>query len=38
MKHGRKAGLQIVIVQVPEGTTAPELISHADFHRCVSWP
>lgn len=38
MKHGRKAGLQIVIVQLPGGTTAPELLSHADFHRRVPWP
>lgn len=38
MKHGRKAGLQVVIVQVPGGHTAPELCSHADYHRQVSWP
>ena len=38
MKHGRKAGLQIVIVQVSGGTTSPELLSHADFHRSVAWP
>jgi len=38
MKHGRKAGLQIVIAQLPGGHTAPELLSHADFHRTVPWP
>jgi uncharacterized LabA/DUF88 family protein len=38
MKHGRKAGLQIVIAQLPGGSTAPELLSHADFHRAVAWP
>ncbi len=38
MKHGRKAGLQIVIAELPGGRTAPELLSHSDFHRRVSWP
>jgi uncharacterized LabA/DUF88 family protein len=38
MKHGRKAGLQIVIVEVPGCRLAPELLSHADFKRCAVWP
>ncbi len=38
MKHGRKAGLQIVAVEVPGCTLAPELLTHSDFKRCVAWP
>lgn len=38
MKHGRKAGLQTVIVELPNGKPAPELIMHADFKRIVQWP
>jgi uncharacterized LabA/DUF88 family protein len=38
MKYGRKAGLQIVIVEPPNGRVAPELVMHADFKRAVPWP
>jgi uncharacterized LabA/DUF88 family protein len=38
MKYGRKAGLQTVIVELPNGKPAPELIMHADFKRTVEWP
>jgi uncharacterized LabA/DUF88 family protein len=38
MKHGRKSGLQVVLVEVPGGNIAPELLSHTDFRRSVSWP
>ncbi len=38
MKHGRKAGLQIVIVEVPGCPVAPELLTHSDFKRAVPWP
>lgn len=38
MKYGRKAGLQVVIVQLPQGFVAPELLMHADFRRKVAWP
>ncbi len=38
MKYGRKAGLQTVIVELPNGKPAPELIVHADFKRSVAWP
>jgi uncharacterized LabA/DUF88 family protein len=38
MKHGRKAGLQVVIVELPGGHVAPELLSHADFKRPIAWP
>lgn len=38
LKHGRRAGLQVVIVELPGCRTAPELLSHSDFKRPVSWP
>lgn len=38
MKHGRKAGLQVVLVSLPGRTPAPELLWHADFHRKIPWP
>lgn len=38
MKHGRKSGLQVVIVELPNSQVAPELISHSDFKRRVEWP
>lgn len=37
MKHGSKAGLQIVVIEVPHGTVAAELLMHADFKRAVAW-
>jgi uncharacterized LabA/DUF88 family protein len=38
LKHGRRAGLQTVVVELPSCKTAPELLSHADFKRQVAWP
>ncbi len=38
MKYGRKAGLQTVIVELPNGRPAPELIMHSDFKRIIRWP
>lgn len=38
LKHGRKAGLQIVVAELPTCSTAPELLSHSDFKRRVTWP
>ncbi len=38
LKHGRRSGLQIVIIQLPNCTVAPELLAHADYKRPVSWP
>ncbi|HET9147799.1 MAG TPA: NYN domain-containing protein [Acetobacteraceae bacterium] len=38
MKHGRKAGLQIVLVRFPNSLIAPELKEHADYVRDVAWP
>jgi len=38
MKVGRRAGLQIVIIELPNSKVAPELVWHADFKRPVAWP
>jgi uncharacterized LabA/DUF88 family protein len=38
LKHGRRAGLQIAITELPGQTVAAELLSHADFKRPVQWP
>jgi uncharacterized LabA/DUF88 family protein len=38
MKYGRKSGLQVVIIEVPNGRVAPELVMHADFKRRILWP
>lgn len=38
MKYGRKAGLQTVIIELPNGKLAPELAMHADFKRTIAWP
>ncbi len=38
MKHARKAGLQVVIIQFPNGKLVPALKSHADYVRELEWP
>ncbi len=38
MKHGRIAGLQIVVVQFPGQRLSRELLWHADECRTVQWP
>lgn len=38
MKHARKAGLQVVLISLPNGRNIPELLWHADFDRLVDWP
>lgn len=38
MKFARKAGLQTILIQVPNCKPAPELIAHADFKRIVKLP
>jgi len=38
MKHARKAGLQVVLVGLPNSTLAPELLEHCDFRRPIAWP
>lgn len=38
MKHARKAGLQIALMQFPENMPASELLMHSDFRRQIAWP
>lgn len=38
LKFARRAGLQIVLVALPNSQTAPELLAHADFKREIPWP
>jgi uncharacterized LabA/DUF88 family protein len=38
MKHARIAGLQTVLVSLPNSRPAQELLWHSDFERSVPWP
>lgn len=38
MKHARKAGLQMVLINLPNEKLAPELLAHTDFQRPITWP
>jgi uncharacterized LabA/DUF88 family protein len=38
MKYARIAGLQIVLIRMPNGKAASELLYHSDYHRSVPWP
>lgn len=38
MKYARKAGLQVVLVTLPNSKVAPELLWHSDFERKIGWP
>jgi uncharacterized LabA/DUF88 family protein len=38
MKHGRKSGIQMILVSLPGQHLAPELFEHADFKRVIPWP
>ena len=38
MKHARKAGLQVVLINLPGAKLARELRSHSDLLREVAWP
>lgn len=38
LKHGRKAGLQTVIIEPTGVKLSPELLVHIDFKRVISWP
>jgi uncharacterized LabA/DUF88 family protein len=38
MKHGRKAGLQVILVKFPNSNVASELLAHTDLTRYVTWP
>jgi uncharacterized LabA/DUF88 family protein len=38
MKYARKAGLQVVLIKLPNSTFAHELREHSDLYRSVTWP
>jgi uncharacterized LabA/DUF88 family protein len=38
MKYARRAGLQVALVCVPLCSPSPELVSHCDFKRDITWP
>jgi len=38
LKYGRRSGLQVVIIELPNCNVAPELVIHSDFKRPVLWP
>lgn len=38
MKHGRKSGIQMILISLPGQRLAPELYEHADFKRTIPWP
>jgi hypothetical protein len=38
MKFARKAGLQTILIKVPNCRPTPELVAHADFTRSIGWP
>lgn len=38
MKHGRKAGLQVVLIGLPGIALSAELLAHSDFQRPIQLP
>lgn len=38
LKHGRKAGLQTVLIKLPKTKLSNDLMAHVDFTRNVNWP
>lgn len=38
MKHARRSGIQIALIEVPGCNSTPELLAHADFRRRIAWP
>lgn len=38
LKHGRKAGLQAVLMRFPKTKLSADLLAHVDFTRDVKWP
>ena len=38
MKHGRRAGLQIVVVRLPKAIHNAEFLAHVDFERTIKLP
>jgi uncharacterized LabA/DUF88 family protein len=38
MKHVRRSGIQVVLIELPGCKPTPELLAHADFRRRIAWP
>lgn len=38
MKHARKAGLQVVLIELPGRSQAKEMLAHTDLRRLIQWP
>ena len=38
MKHGRRAGLQIVVIRLPRAIHNAEFLAHVDFERTIKLP
>jgi uncharacterized LabA/DUF88 family protein len=38
MTHGRKSGVQIVLMSLPGHRLAPEFFEHSDYKRTIPWP
>ena len=38
MKHARKAGVQVVLIEVPGNQLTKELFAHTDLRRKIQWP
>ena len=38
MKHARRSGIQICLVELPGCKPSPELLAHTDFRRRIAWP
>mgnify|MGYP005825406037 CR=1 FL=1 len=38
MKHARRSGIQIALIELPNRKASSELLAHADFRRTIEWP
>ena len=38
MKYGRRSGIQIVAIKLPNGHMSREFLEHVDINRSIEWP
>jgi uncharacterized LabA/DUF88 family protein len=38
MKHARRSGIQVALVEFANCASCKELLPHADFKRQIAWP
>ena len=38
MKHARRSGIQVVLIELPNCKPTPDLLAHSDFRRKIAWP